>query len=69
MYDIGTVGPSVGGGGTGQMSPASHGIIGGIPMKKKVWPKRETKKLKQSGLKKRVYKSFEKFSTKGGKIT
>ena len=78
IYDdgsgVGGPGMNVGpmGGGTwggGQQSPASKGIFGGIPMKKKVWPKHETKKLKQTGLKRRIYKSFEKFGTKGGKIT
>ena len=58
------------GGGTpgGQMSPATHGF-NGIPMKKKVYPNRPTKKLKQSGLKKRLYKSFEKFGSRGKKVT
>ena len=43
-------------------SPTFHGIgPGGLPMKKKVWPKAAPKKLKQN---KEWQKSFNKYGTK-----
>lgn len=46
-------------------SPAFHAIgPGGIPMKKKVWPKASPKKLKEN---KGWKKSFNKFASSGGK--
>ena len=68
MHDIQNGVEGIGGGlGTGGGSPATRPLISGIPLKKKVWPKRAPNKFKLSSLKGRVAKSFGKFSSRGKK--